>query len=75
MMKSNVLLFVFFVFLYLTVPTNSHKLRVGYYKHHKTCPEAENIVRFVVENALKEYPGIGAGLIRLLFHDCFVGVT
>lgn len=74
MMKSKVLMLVFFMVLCLsTVPAaESHKLRVGYYKHKKTCPEAENIVRYVVQNALKEYPGIGAGLIRLLFHDCFV---
>jgi len=41
------------------------ELQVGYYQD--TCPKAEAIVRAAVSDA-----GIGAGLIRLLFHDCFV---
>jgi peroxidase len=68
-MKNKVLLFSFFL-LYVTVPTNA--LGVGYYKHTQICPEAENIVKFVVARALNQYPGFGPGLIRLLFHDCFV---
>ena len=48
------------------------RLRVGYYK--KTCPAAEYIVKTVVEKALKSRPGLGAGIIRLAFHDCFVQV-
>ncbi|KAG6731284.1 hypothetical protein I3842_01G121700 [Carya illinoinensis] len=37
-----------------------------------TCPNVTNITRAVIENALLSDPRIGASLIRLHFHDCFV---
>uniref|UniRef100_A0A0D3FIX3 Plant heme peroxidase family profile domain-containing protein n=1 Tax=Oryza barthii TaxID=65489 RepID=A0A0D3FIX3_9ORYZ len=45
-------------------------LKIGYY--HDKCPHAEAIVKGVVAAALHRDPGVGAGLIRMLFHDCFV---
>jgi peroxidase len=48
------------------------ELQVGYYQ--ETCPKAEAIVRAAVSDAGAEDYGVGAGLIRLLFHDCFVEV-
>ncbi|XP_078171602.1 peroxidase 5-like [Carex rostrata] len=73
-MKNKVLLFSFFL-LYASIPTNAREIGLGYYKHKGTCScsDAESIVKSVVEEALNKDRGVGAGLIRLLFHDCFVG--
>ncbi|XBI19460.1 hypothetical protein VPH35_060979 [Triticum aestivum] len=45
-------------------------LSYGYY--NTRCPTAEKIIKDAVKKAVDENPGIGAGLIRLFFHDCFV---
>lgn len=40
-----------------------------------TCPNASSIVRSVIQQALQSDIRIGASLIRLHFHDCFVDVN
>ena len=47
-------------------------LQVGFY--HDKCPQAEAIVKDVMEHAISQNPGNGAAMIRMLFHDCFVEV-
>lgn len=47
-------------------------LQIGFYA--LTCPSAEFLVKSAVSSALSSNRRTGAGLIRLLFHDCFVEV-
>ncbi|WOL09966.1 peroxidase 5-like [Canna indica] len=46
------------------------ELKVGYYAH--SCPRAEEIIQEGFQKALKDDDGIGADLLRMHFHDCFV---
>lgn len=58
-----------FFFLFFTLPLTL-ALQVGFYS--KTCPNAENIVRQVVQQRFTADKSVTAALLRMHFHDCFV---
>ncbi|KAF5728609.1 peroxidase 27 [Tripterygium wilfordii] len=64
--------FVLSVFLLFAFnPTDGQgQLEVGFYK--KTCPQAEAIIKNVTDYVMKVAPTLGAPLMRMHFHDCFV---
>lgn len=43
--------------------------------YSRTCPKAESIVKAEVVAAIQNETRIGASLLRLHFHDCFVNVS
>lgn len=68
--KRLVVSCLFLVLLF--AQAKSQGLKVGFYS--KTCPQVEGIVRKVVFDAMKKAPTVGAPLLRMFFHDCFVRV-
>ncbi|KAF8365075.1 hypothetical protein HHK36_016052 [Tetracentron sinense] len=63
--------FLWFILMVASVSTVAHaKLSPNYYS--STCPKALSIVNAAVIEAIKNETRIGASLLRLHFHDCFV---
>jgi hypothetical protein len=48
------------------------KLQVGYY--NKKCRGVEGVVKKHIIRAINKNHRVGAALVRLVFHDCFVRV-
>ncbi|XP_044511106.1 cationic peroxidase 1-like [Mangifera indica] len=61
--------FMFLLFSFL-LSTASAQLSSTYYS--KTCPSALSIIKSAVNSAVASEKRMGASLLRLHFHDCFV---
>lgn len=60
-------------FVFATVATlGFSQLTPNYYDY--SCPNALSTIKSVVEAAVQQENRIGASLLRLHFHDCFVNV-
>ncbi|KAH7512375.1 peroxidase A2 [Ziziphus jujuba] len=64
------LLFIIINLAAITPFLSNAQLNTTFYA--STCPNVSSIVRNAVQQALQSDPRIGASLIRLHFHDCFV---
>ncbi|KAI3671572.1 hypothetical protein L1987_87311 [Smallanthus sonchifolius] len=69
--KSFLPLFVSLVFAIATASSDSG-LYPSYYD--RVCPQALPTIKRVVEDALAQERRMGASLLRLHFHDCFVNL-
>ncbi|OIW04405.1 hypothetical protein TanjilG_32597 [Lupinus angustifolius] len=63
----NVMLALFFLLL-----TRSSAAQLSENFYSNKCPKVFNAVKSVVHSAIAKEPRIGASLLRLHFHDCFV---
>lgn len=71
MMRSSTAALVVAVVLAVAVAAaEAGELKVGYYD--KSCRGVENVVKWHVIKAIKADRKVGAALVRLIFHDCFV---
>ena len=63
--------------LYALLPAiTDADLQEGFYKSNTNCSvDVEATVASVVQQYVSADRGVGAGLIRLHFHDCFVNVS
>jgi hypothetical protein len=52
--------------------TSAGTLQFDFYKDK--CPGAEDVIRSTTQKLIASDPTIGAALVRLFFHDCFVRV-
>ncbi|XP_055832456.1 peroxidase P7-like [Solanum dulcamara] len=64
--KSAIVLF----FLVSLMGSSSAQLTTGFYS--KSCPKLYETVKSVVNSAIQKETRMGASLLRLFFHDCFV---
>ncbi|CAJ1970748.1 unnamed protein product [Sphenostylis stenocarpa] len=61
--------FVVIALVTLIIPTNAN---LSPHFYDKDCPQALPLIRSVVQRAINREPRVGASLLRLHFHDCFV---
>ena len=61
------------MFSIATASTDDYGLSTKYYD--RVCPQALPTIKRVVEDAVAQERRMGASLLRLHFHDCFVNVS
>ena len=69
--SSHILILFTFLLLALSASlVHGQGTRVGFYS--AACPQVESIVRSTVQSHFCSNPTVAPGLLRMLFHDCFV---
>ncbi|XP_061367360.1 peroxidase 4-like [Gastrolobium bilobum] len=68
--SSSAAMFALAFFMLLLAGSSSAQLSENFYV--KKCPKVFNAVKSVVQSAVAKEPRMGASLLRVFFHDCFV---
>ncbi|KAA8549486.1 hypothetical protein F0562_001170 [Nyssa sinensis] len=68
--SSSLIVIVTFAVLVLLMGSSSAQLSTNFYS--KSCPKVFSTVKSVVQSAVSKEKRMGASLLRLFFHDCFV---
>ncbi|CAM8906742.1 unnamed protein product [Rhodiola kirilowii] len=61
-----------YAFIFILAVSATPFLRFDPYYYSKSCPKALPTIKKVVEAAVAQEKRMGASLLRLHFHDCFV---
>ncbi|MED6108388.1 hypothetical protein PIB30_023449 [Stylosanthes scabra] len=56
----------------MMIPTTTNAAALNPYFYNRVCPQALPVIRRVVQKAIIRERRMGASLLRLHFHDCFV---
>lgn len=67
--KINTIVFIFLL-VNLLIVSSSAQLSTNFYS--KSCPKLYQVVKSTVQSAINKETRMGASLLRLFFHDCFV---
>jgi len=65
---------VLYAFVFAAFATTAFSSLSPDYYYEYSCPKALSTIRNVVEAAVQKERRMGASLLRLHFHDCFVNV-
>ena len=66
-------LFACFLVILASTSLAKAQLKPDYYE--KICPKALAKIQKIVYEAVSQEPRMGASLLRLHFHDCFINVS
>ncbi|GMH05049.1 hypothetical protein Nepgr_006889 [Nepenthes gracilis] len=64
------LTWAFFIYIFLNAGSSNAQLSTNFYS--KSCPDLFASIKPVVQSAINKEARMGASLLRLFFHDCFV---
>ena len=72
MASSSMVVLVVGYLLLVSLGSSNAQLTTNFYSN--SCPNLYSTVKSVVQSAINKEARMGASLLRLFFHDCFVNV-